>query len=84
VSYQVYLKRSAERELNRLHEPIFGHIKRKLLSLEDNPRPAGVQKLHGQEAYRIRASDYRILYTIDDAARRIEIIAVGHRRDIYR
>ena len=59
-------------------------ISRKLLELEDNPRPHGIQKLHGQDRYRIRIGDYRVLYIIDDRAQTVEIVAVGHRRDVYR
>ena len=84
MSYQVLLKRSAETELYAFRGSLFDRIKRKLLALEDNPRPFGVQKLHGQEAYRIRVGDYRILYLIDDAARQVHIISVAHRREAYR
>ncbi len=52
--------------------------------LEDNPRPYGSKKLWGGERYRIRVGDYRVLYTIDDALRKIEVRAVGHRREVYR
>lgn len=84
MNYQVILKRSAEKELDVLRVSIFNRIKEKLLSLASNPRPFGVQKLQGQEAYRIRAGDYRILYLIDDQARKVEILAIGHRREAYR
>ena len=84
MKYRVLLKRSAERELDAVREPAFSRLKRKLLTLEEHPRPIGTQKLHGQEAYRVRVGDYRILYTIDDGARRVEIIGIGHRRDVYR
>ena len=83
-TYEVLLKRSAERELSDLpratHDRIVGRITR----LGSVPRPAGAVKLQGQDAYRIRVSDYRVLYVVDDARRRIEVIAVGHRREIYR
>jgi len=84
VSYHVVLKHSAEKELSSLQDSTFKRIKQRLLALEDNPRPFGVQKLHGQEAYRIRVGDYRILYLIDDGAKRIDIISVAHRREAYR
>jgi len=84
VTYRLLLKRSAERELDAIREPAFSRIKRKLLALEEHPRPVGIQKLHGQAAYQVRVGDYRILYTIDDVARHVEIIAIGHRRDVYR
>ena len=84
MSYQVLLKRSAEKELDALHAPLFDRIKRKLLVLEKTPRPHGVQKLQGQEAYRIRVGDYRILYLIDDSSKRIDVISIAHRREAYR
>ena len=84
VSYRVAVKRSAEREMDRLGKAIFGRVTRAILSLEADPRPHGCTKLRGLEEYRIRVGDYRVLYTIDDRIRLIEIIAVGHRREVYR
>lgn len=84
MAYRVILKRSAEKELDRLPAQLHDRITHKLLDLEDNPRPHGVQKLHGQDCYRIRIGDYRVLYMIDDRAQLVEIVAVGHRREVYR
>ena len=84
MAYTVILKRSAERELDRLPAQLHGRITRKLLELEDDPRPHGVQKLQGLESYRIRIGDYRVLYLIDDPTKTVEIIAIGHRREVYR
>lgn len=84
MAYTVILKRSAEKELDRLPAQVHGRITRKLLELEDNPRPRGVQKLQGQDRHRIRIGDYRVLYIIDDRAQTVEIVAVGHRREVYR
>jgi mRNA interferase RelE/StbE len=42
-------------------------------------------KLKGKDAeFRIRVGDYRILYRIDDSQRRVLIVHIGHRRDVYR
>ena len=82
--YSVIVKRSAEKELDRLPNQIHERITRKLLTLEENPRSPGVQKLHGEDRYRIRIGDFRVLYVINDDARTVEIVAVGHRRDVYR
>jgi mRNA interferase RelE/StbE len=84
MPYVVHLKRSAEKELADLPREIYQRIIKRLLALEANPRPSGAKKLGGGEKYRMRVGDYRILYTIDDAGRKIEIGAVGHRREIYR
>ena len=47
--------------------------------LRENPRPAGVKKLTGQEAYRIRIGDYRVLYTVDDKLKEVRVEAVRKR-----
>jgi mRNA interferase RelE/StbE len=84
MSYAVYLKRSAEKELAGLPREVHQKIIKRLLTLKDNPRPPGAKKLWGGERYRIRVGDYRVLYTIDDALHKIEVSAVGHRREVYR
>ena len=82
--YTVRIKRSAEKEMDRLPARTFERVTRAILGLERNPRPPGSQKLRGVQDYRLRVGQYRILYTIDDHERVVEIIAVGHRRDVYR
>jgi mRNA interferase RelE/StbE len=51
--------------------------------LIDNPRPHGVKKLKGRDGYRIRVGNYRIIYEVYDDQLIIDIIAIGHRKDIY-
>jgi mRNA interferase RelE/StbE len=53
-------------------------------ALRDDPRPPGAEKLSAQERYRIRQGNDRILYTVTDAALTVEVVKVGHRRDVYR
>lgn len=84
MAYEVILGRSAEKDLDRLPVNLRQRITRKLLALENDPRPPGVQKLHGHDGYRIRIGDYRILYLIDDEAKKVDLLAVGHRREVYR
>jgi mRNA interferase RelE/StbE len=52
--------------------------------LATHPRPPGAKRLVGQDGYRLRQGDYRILYTVDDQALAIRVYRIGHRRDIYR
>jgi mRNA interferase RelE/StbE len=55
-----------------------------LEALIEAPRPPGCKKLKGGEKeYRIRVGDYRIIYTIDDLAKAIEVTRVAHRREVY-
>jgi len=57
---------------------------RRISGLSENPRPHGSEKLTGQERYRVRQGDWRIVYEIDDDARIVRIFKIGHRRDVYR
>jgi mRNA interferase RelE/StbE len=84
MPYEILLKRSAERELTALPRGTHDRIVERIARLRLSPRPSGVVKLQGQDAYRMRVGDYRVLYVVDDHRRRVEVIAVGHRRDVYR
>ncbi len=84
AAYTVRIKRSAEKEMDRLPARPFRRIMEAVLPLGADPRPPRCRKLRGVEEYRVRVGSYRILYTIDDDERVVEIVAVGHRRDVYR
>ena len=85
MSYSLRISQSAERELDRLSPTVHSRISRRIQSLRDNPRPKGVRKLRGrEEEYRLRAGDYRVLYTINDTNNVVTIFSVGHRREVYR
>ena len=83
-SYSVRIKRSAEKEMDCLPTSVFDRAVESVRALEIDPRPHGSRKLRGQEQYRLRVGAYRILYTVDDSHHLVEIIAVGHRKDVYR
>jgi mRNA interferase RelE/StbE len=84
MAYQISFTRAAIRSLEKLPEPYYSAIKHAIISLAENPRPVGYKKLKGVEAYRIRVNHYRVIYEIFDNILTIEIIAIGHRKDIYR
>lgn len=84
MPYQVIIKRTAEKELDALDAQVRNRIGKRLLKLEDDPRPQSVKKLQGQDSFRLRVGDYRVLYTIDDQKGEVWIYAVGHRREVYR
>jgi mRNA interferase RelE/StbE len=81
--YAVFLKRSAEREMECLPRAVHDRLIEKIQAFKDNPRPRGIQKLHALDGYRVSVGHYRILFIIDDAEKRVDIMAVGHRRDVY-
>ena len=84
ASYNVLIKRSAAKELEGLPPKIRRQVAAKVAGLAVTPRPQGVEKLSGQEKYRVRQGDYRVLYSIDDTAETVTVVKIGHRRDVYR
>jgi mRNA interferase RelE/StbE len=84
ASYNLLIKRSAAKELENLPPKIRRRLSVRIQGLETDPRPPGAEKLSGQEKYRLRQGDYRVLYAIDDAAESVTVVKVGHRRDVYR
>ena len=84
MRYEVRILQAAEREMDKLPSTVHSRISRRLLSLEDNPRPRGAKKLSGRDEYRLRIGDYRVLYTVDDKDSAVTVFAVGHRREVYR
>lgn len=83
MTYQVTLRSKAIKALQHINEPYYSNIKLAIYSLADNPRPHGFKKLKGRSGYRIRVSDYRVIYTISDKVLIVDVIDLGHRKDIY-
>jgi len=84
TGYTVVISRSAVKELDGLspktHERVIDHI----LQLEDNPHVFGAEKLTGIDAYKLRVGNLRIIYTIDDKDKVVEIVMVDDRKQVYK
>ncbi len=85
ASYRIEWKPSAAKELKRLPRDVIPRVVEAVEALASNAFPQGAVRLKGsQHTYRLRINDYRVVYTVEDALLRIEIIRVRHRRDVYR
>jgi mRNA interferase RelE/StbE len=82
--YTVFVERYAQKQIMKLDRKIITVIKNAISGLAENPRSKGYKKLKGEEAYRIRVRDYRIIYEIDGAKITVIVITVGHRKEVYR
>ena len=83
--YKIEWKRSAAQELEKLPKDAIAGVLKAVEQLTVNPYPPGGRKLVGsQHSYRLREGSYRIIYTISSSSLTIEIIRVGHRKDVYR
>ena len=82
--YSVLIKRSAEKEIAALPADVRWLVVLRIQGLATDPRPAGSQKLSGEDKYRIRQGSYRVAYTIEDAIVTVTVVRVAHRSDVYR
>ncbi len=83
-SYELRIKASAIKELESLPTRDRRRVIARIEILATTPRPAGCDKISGEEKYRLRPGDYRILYSIDDENTIVTVVKIGHRRDVYR
>ena len=83
AGYRVTVASSAVKELNSFPKKDRQRIGSRLRLLAQEPRPPGSEKLTGQDRYRVRQADYRIIYAIDDSTRSVDVVKIGHRREVY-
>jgi mRNA interferase RelE/StbE len=81
--YKLRIERTVQKTLEKINEPYYSKIKTAILNLAKNPRPAGYKKLKGRDGFRIRVADYRIIYDIFDDILTVDVIDLGHRKEIY-
>jgi len=84
AAYSIFLKDSVRKDLDHIPNNYLQRIMERIAALAENPRPFGCEKLTGQEKYRIRQGDYRIIYSIQDTQLTVWVVKVGHRREVYR
>ena len=84
MTYAVEILRWAQRQLAKVDRQDRSRIISAVRALADNPRPHGSRKLSGRPAWRIRVGAYRIVYEIHDGRLLVLVVAIGHRKDVYR
>ncbi|MFH1278193.1 MAG: type II toxin-antitoxin system RelE/ParE family toxin [Candidatus Eisenbacteria bacterium] len=84
ASYRLVFKKSVAKDLRGLPNRDVERILRCFRDLAEDPHRPGAEKISGQERYRIRRGDYRIIYEIEDEVLVIVVVKVGHRKDVYR
>jgi len=83
AKYLIQLSKKAQKQLDKLPDPVADPILRAIYSLKNDPRPSGFKKQKGRDGYRIRIGNYWVIYEVIDSLLIIEVITLGHRKDIY-
>lgn len=83
MAYTIEFRNKVLKALVKINEPHYSAIKKQIYDLADNPRPQGYKKLKGRKGYRLSVGNYRIIYEIFDEILLIDVIDLGHRKEIY-
>jgi mRNA interferase RelE/StbE len=84
IQYQIIILPTAQKSLSKLPKKMQLRIQGAITTLASNPVPPVARKLVGHDNYRLRVSDYRIVYSIHENILTVKIVSVGHRREVYR
>ena len=84
MTYRVEILRSAQKQLAKVDRLDRPRIIAAMRDLANDPRPSGCKKLSGRPAWRIRVGTYRVIYEIHDDRLVVLVVAIGHRREVYR
>lgn len=82
--YEVFFRKSIAKDFKNIPKKDLQRIIQLIGSLADDPRPAGCEKLTGQDRYRVRQGCYRVVYSIQDHELTVWVVKVAHRKDVYR
>lgn len=82
--FEIEFRASVEKELKEIPQKDQIRILRSISLLSADPNPPTSKKLSGQDRYRLRQGDYRILYEILNQRLVVVIVKIGHRRDVYK
>ena len=84
MAHSIEIKKAARKVIAGLPRGDHARVIKAIAALADNPRPPGCKKLQGEELWRIRTGDIRILYEIHDDRLLVHVVRVGHRSEVYR
>ncbi|HBI47706.1 MAG TPA: type II toxin-antitoxin system mRNA interferase toxin, RelE/StbE family [Smithella sp.] len=81
---RIYFKESVEKDFRVIPKKDIQKILVRITALAKDQRPPGHEKLAGQERYRVRQGQYRIIYSVHDKELTVCVVKEGYRKDVYR
>jgi mRNA interferase RelE/StbE len=81
--YKILLIPQAQKDLDELKGKTFDILAKKIIALQENPRPRGCLKLTVEQGYRIRSGNHRTIYRIDDKNKKVFVYRIKHRKEVY-
>ncbi|PXF61599.1 MAG: type II toxin-antitoxin system mRNA interferase toxin, RelE/StbE family [Candidatus Methanogaster sp.] len=82
--YALFITNKVKKEIKKVPKQPLNRIYEAIESLKKEPRPKGALKIKGNEGYRLRVGDYRILYAVNDHDQVVYIYRVKSRGAVYK
>lgn len=82
LTYEIKIKPKALKQLKKLPKDVTERILKKVVFIKDTPQ-SFMKKLESKDIWSLRVGDYRVLIDIYEDKRLMEVIKVGHRKEIY-
>ena len=81
MTFTVLLHQKAAKSLKKLPPSLRNRVLASVKELEESPEKG--DQLKPSQFWRVRVGDYRVIYEVDRSAKRIIILHVGHRKNVY-
>lgn len=84
--YRIIYKRRATKAMRKLPAGDVKNIMEKMEILAKDPYAAenNIKKLRNRDGFRLRVGNYRVIYNLEDEVLIIEVLEIGHRKEVYR
>jgi mRNA interferase RelE/StbE len=83
--YNIFLKKSAEKDLDNISEPFLTQIVQGIEELKKGIQNVNIKKLiNKKNEFRLRIGNYRILFFLEKDDKIIKISKILHRKDAYK
>ncbi len=85
MSFEIFYAKSVQKDIKNIDSKTKEKIRKSIEKLKNFPNITNIKSLksHPLADYRLRVSDYRILFDVDWENKKIFILKIGHRKDIY-
>ena len=84
MKYEIIWDNKALNELEKLEHIIKKRIVNKIENFSEDISFHNIRKIKGNEVFRLRVGDYRVLIDIENEIRILKVVSVGHRKNIYK
>lgn len=81
--FQIILSKEAKKDLKKINKKDREIILKKIYSIRENPLRF-IERLSGIKLWKLKIGDYRVILQIITKKKNINIIKLGHRKNIYK